>query len=405
MEIKLEYTTVFEKNFASDNRIIINRGGSRSGKTIAIIQLFILKALQENNKRFVIVRDSLTNAKISVVKDMLDYISINNLGEYFDYTKQPPQFRANGTNSTIEFIGAYDNPLRFKGLESNYWWFEEASEINKSFFDQAIMRMTRQSNDDNSNKFYLSFNPSDPYSWIRDLELRGDVEVIESTYRDNPFLTSVAIEEIERLRTTDYDMYLIYGQGQYAEVRGAIFKNWEMVDDWPEGFEQDKSVYGMDWGYSIDPSTLIQTYKVDDTIYVKELMYQPGLTNQDIGDKLRGFGIKGYDEIIADSAEPKSIEEVSRMGFNMLPARKGPDSIKNGLDILKRYKIKVIGPSPNLKKELINYKNKKDKNGNFLPVPEDKWNHCIDPLRYIALNKYGISNSGDYMIFIGGERI
>jgi phage terminase large subunit len=159
----------------------------------------------------------------------------------------------------------------------------------------------------------------------------------------------------------------------------------------------------MDFGYTNDPTTLVEIWKHKDSLYLNELIYQPGLTNNDIGDMMAEYGVDKYIEVIADSAEPKSIDELKRYGFNIKPAQKGPDSILNGIDILKRHRLYVTKQSTNLIKELNNYKWVTDKNGNKLNKPVDMFNHALDAIRYVALNKMRVDNKGTYNISIVGR--
>ena len=159
----------------------------------------------------------------------------------------------------------------------------------------------------------------------------------------------------------------------------------------------------MDFGFTNDPTTLVEMWKDGDTLYLNELLYDTNLTNSDIASKLREYNIDRYTEIIADSAEPKSIEEISRMGFNIKPAIKGPDSINNGIDILKRHRLCVTKDSTNLIMELRRYKWITDKNGNKLNKPIESFNHALDAIRYVALNKLKEQKKGAYAISIVGS--
>jgi phage terminase large subunit len=143
----------------------------------------------------------------------------------------------------------------------------------------------------------------------------------------------------------------------------------------------------MDFGFTNDPTTLVEIWKDNDNLYFNELIYERNLTNQDIANKMKEYNVDKYIDIIADSAEPKSIEEIRRMGYNIKPATKGPDSILNGIDILKRHKLHVTKQSTNIIKELNGYKWVTDKDGNKLNKPIDMFNHALDAARYVALNK------------------
>ena len=173
--------------------------------------------------------------------------------------------------------------------------------------------------------------------------------------------------------------------GQFAGHVDLIY-TYIPVDEIPN-YGAKLVALGLDWGYANDPTAVVEIWKWNDAVYLNELMYEPNLTNQDIANKLTEIGVDKYIEIIADSAEPKSIEEIRRFGFNIKPATKGPDSILNGIDILKRHRLHVTKQSVNIIKELNGYKWVTDKDGNKLNKPIDMFNHALDATRYVALNK------------------
>ena len=173
--------------------------------------------------------------------------------------------------------------------------------------------------------------------------------------------------------------------GQFAGSFDRVYQ-YIPVDDIPTDTAKPIAL-GMDFGFTNDPTTLIEVWKQDDNLYFNELIYERNLTNQDIANKLKDYNIDRYIDIIADSAEPKSIEEIRRFGFNIKPATKGPDSVLNGIDILKRHKLHVTKQSTNIIKELNGYKWVTDKDGNKLNKPIDMFNHALDAVRYVALNK------------------
>ena len=248
------------------------------------------------------------------------------------------------------------------------------------------------------NKIFVDFNPDDEQVWInQELEIKranevGDVEVIVSNYKDNSFLPESLIKEIEYLQHTDKEFWKIYGLGEYGNISGLIYENVSFVNTMPDC---KLVAVGLDFGYSLDPSAALMVYRKDDELYLKEILYEKGLTNQDLADRLKP--IVGRAEVICDSAEPKSIEELYRLGLNSKPAVKGKDSILNGIDILKRFKINVVNSS-NLKKEFRSYKWATDKYGNSLQKPVDKFNHLLDALRYVALIHLKQHNRGWYEI-------
>jgi phage terminase large subunit len=197
------------------------------------------------------------------------------------------------------------------------------------------------------------------------------------------------VREIEKAKdkakTSAYwdNWWKVYGLGQVGSLDGVILQNWEQIDKVPN--EAKLIGYGMDFGFTNDPTTLVGVYRYNDSLVVHEYLYQTGMLNSDIIRKLNDFGIVKTEKIYGDSAEPKSIEEIYRSGFNIKPVQKGADSVKFGLQILQEYKLLVTKESTNLIKELRSYTWDKDKTGKQLNAPIDEHNHAIDALRYLAM--------------------
>ena len=288
----------------------------------------------------------------------------------------------------FEFISV-DEPTKIRGRKRNILFINEANEFHFEDWQQLILRTTE--------RIFLDYNPSDEYHWIYENVLpREDCTFIKSTYKDNPFLDTQTIKEIERLKDLDENYWRVYGLGERGVSQQTIFKNYDLVDSIPQNAKF--IAYGLDFGFSADPTAIIEVYRHDLNLYLNEIVYTKGLTNQDIGKRLTDFNINRQQEIIADSAEPKSIEEIYRLGFNIKPAKKGADSVKNGIDIMKRYRLKITKKSVNLIKEIRNYKWMQDKNNRILNKPVDAFNHCLDSIRYVCLNKLNVNNSGKYYI-------
>ena len=392
----MEVTEIFDKNYFSEAKIVVNRGGTRSSKTYSLNQICALwlisgmygKDLYLAEGIWTSVRKYRTNLDGTIIRDFEEILKQNGYYNMVDHnkTKKTYKFR----KRMVEFIGA-DDQQKLRGAKRNILYCNEANELEyKKEFFQLLMRT--------ENKIFLDFNPDDEQVWInQELEIKrsaevGDVEVIVSNYKNNSYLSKSIIKEIEYLQQTDKEFFKIYGLGEYGNITGLIFENVEYVDTMPEC---DLVSYGLDWGYSLDPTACVGVYKRGEELYLKEILYEKGLTNQDIAERLKP--IVGREEIICDSAEPKSIEELYRLGLNVKPATKGKDSINNGIDILKRYQIKVVKGS-NLRKEFRSYKWATDKNGNSLNKPIDKFNHLLDALRYVALIHLKKHNRGWYSI-------
>jgi len=392
----VEVTGVFDSNYYSDAKIMVNRGGTRSSKTYSINQicaLWLMSGMYGDEKYlregvWTSVRKYRTNLDGTIIRDFEEILKQNGWYDAVNHnkTKKTYKFR----KRMVEFIGA-DDQQKLRGAKRNILYCNEANELEyKQEFFQLLMRT--------ETKIFIDFNPDDEQVWInQELELKrskevGDVDVIVSNYKDNTYLPKGLIKEIEYLQQTDKEFWKIYGLGEYGNISGLIYENVEYIDTMPEC---DLVCYGLDFGYSHDPSACVGVYKRGDVLYLKEILYERGLTNQDLAERLKP--IVGRDEIICDSAEPKSIEELYRLGMNVKPATKGKDSINNGIDILKRYQIKVVNGS-NLRKEFRSYKWATDKNGNSLKKPIDKFNHLLDALRYVALIHLKKHNRGWYSI-------
>ncbi len=382
-QAKIKTTNVFNRAYRSTNRITCLQGGTRSSKTYSLCQLFIIKALQETGKTFTIVRKTLPACKGSVYRDFLNIVKELEMYSEEYHNKSELSFTLNG--NLIEFISV-DQPTKIRGRKRNYLWLNEANEFSYEDWTQLILRTTEQ--------IYLDYNPSDPYSWIYEKVLtRDDCTFIKSTYLANPFLDEDTITEIERLKDIDPDYWRVYGLGEIGTIQTMIFRNFELVDEM-----QGRLIgYGLDFGFTNSPTALVEIRVQDDNLYIKELLYQKRLTNTDLANKLKEFGINRQTEIIGDSAEPKSIEEIHRQGFNIKPAKKGA-GIHLGLDIMRRYKIHITKDSLNAIKEFRGYKWATDKNGDVLNVPVKVNDHLVDATRYLCLNKLSVNHSGKYYI-------
>ena len=381
--LKIKYGPVFEKNWEATTKIIVNQGGTRSGKTYSLLQLLIVNSYQTKGKVYSIVRKSLPSLKMTAYRDFFEIL--NNLGVYDEkfHNKSDYTYTLNG--NLFEFI-SLDQPQKKRGARRDFLFCNEANELTWEDFFQLLVRTTE--------KIWIDYNPSDSFHWIYDrLLTRDDVTYIQSTYKDNPFLDASIKNEIERLKDTDEDYWRIYGLGERGSSRATIFQF--SVADEPKG---QLVSYGLDFGFTNDPTAIVKVYKEGDNLYLQELLYHTNLTNADISQKISEMGLTRYDEIWADSAEPKSIEELHRMGWNIKPTAKGADSVMAGIDILKRHKLHIVKGSPNLVKEFQNYKWQEDKNGNLINRPVDAFNHLVDAIRYATFNRLSRPNYGRYAI-------
>jgi len=381
---KIETNKVFGHLLRSTKKIIVEQGGTRSGKTYNILLWIIFKYTeQETDKTITICRKSFPSLRASVMRDFFDILRDHDLYQEEHHNKSNHEYYLNG--NLVEFI-SLDQPQKIRGRKRNLLYINEANELYYEDWQQLIFRT--------DGRVILDYNPSDSFHWIYDRVIpRDDCDFYQTTYKDNPFLDASIKKEIERLKDTDEDYWRIYGLGERGASRATVFQY--QVAEEPKG---QLISLGLDFGFTNDPTSLVKVFKDGDNLYIHELLYHTNLTNQDISQKLSELGLTRFDEIWADSAEPKSIEELHRMGWNVKPTAKGADSVMAGIDILKRHKIFVTKESKNAIREFQNYKWQEDKNGNLLNRPIDAFNHAIDATRYATFNRLSRPNYGRYAI-------
>lgn len=370
----------------STKRITVEQGGSRSGKTYNILLWIIFWYCDHNEGHIItICRKTFPSLRASVMRDFIEILEKYEIYEEKYHNKTNHEYTLNG--NLIEFV-SLDQPQKIRGRKRDLLFVNEANELYYEDWQQLIMRTI--------GKAVIDYNPSDSFHWIYDKVIpRDDCEFFQTTYKDNPFLEPEIIKEIERLRGTDDDYWRIYGLGERGRSRSTIFQ-YSVVEEIPT--DAKLLSYGLDFGFTNDPTALIRIYKKDNELYLHELLYHTNLTNQDINEKLNALDIDRQSEIFADSAEPKSIEELYRLRWNIKPTAKGSDSVNAGIDMLKRHKIFITKNSLNAIKEFQNYKWQEDKNGNLLNKPIDTYNHIIDATRYAVWNKLSNPNYGTYAI-------
>jgi phage terminase large subunit len=375
----------------STKRICVLQGGTRSGKTYSILLALIEFAYKNRGKNLyiTIARKTFPALRGTAMRDFFEILKKENIYDERLHNKSSALYHLYG--NVIEFISV-DQPQRVRGRKRDVLFLNECNEFGFEEYTQLALRTTY--------KIIIDFNPSDEYHWLYSQIIdsdRDDVDFHISTYKDNPFLDNETIKEIERLQEVDENLWRVFGQGERGVATETIFPSFNIIDTIPDNAKE--IALGLDFGFSADPTSLVKVYKHDLDLYIDELLYEKGLTNQDIAHRIKELGIDRSIEIYADSAEPKSIEEIFRMGnINIKPAKKGADSIRIGIDVLKRHKLNITKRSINAIKEFRNYKWIKNKNNEITNKPIDAFNHSVDAVRYVALNKLIVSYSGKYYI-------
>lgn len=376
------------------SKIIALEGGSRSSKTWSILLHLILDRAGEG-LTITAVRERLSWMKNTVIDDLEEIIDKYNI-------PIRPQINANRQHQEYHILG---NKFRFMGMDDaqkvhgqkqDIFWINEAVEVKKADFDQLEMRTNEYG--------ILDYNPamSDGHWIVKNVLSRPDTVKLHSTMLDNPFLPESIRQKILSYKptpeniaagTADETNWKIYGLGERALQKGLVYDNWQIVPEMPNTGQWH--VHGMDFGFTNDPSTLIELRLFDGKLWVDEKLYKTGLTNvsdnedrqPSIDGELNAMGFSKQELIVGDSAEPKSIQELRNKGWSIKGAEKGPDSIRQGIQLVKRYKLMVTERSTNIIQELRNYKWKEDAEGEKDNKPVDAFNHALDPIRYAAEEK------------------
>jgi phage terminase large subunit len=281
-------------------------------------------------------------------------------------------------------FGSLDDPEKIKSSDWNYIWMEEANEFTYDDFRILKLRLRAPVIGNNRNQMYLSMNPTDEHHWIKKQLLDANTEdalEIQSTYKDNPFLSQDYINTLENLVHQDANYYRIYALGEWGRLEHLIYTNWKTTDTLPEG---DETIYGLDYGYN-NPTALVEIVFKDGKVYEKQLLYETKLTNKDLISQLKQLIPNRNKYIFADSAEPQRIEEIAREGFNILSANK---SVKDGIDHVKTLDIHITSDSVDLIKEKQSYSWKQNKNGTVVDDPVKFNDHLVDAERYALYTYY-----------------
>lgn len=386
--MKLRVTKVFHRNYKSKKRYVINRWGTRSSKTYSLAQLFAMWLyswfIEEGGKHYEegvlsIVRKHSTTLKATAMRDFEKAIDDLWIRNQVEINKTEKTYIYEGR--MVEFFGA-DNEQKLRGGTRKILYCNEANELQwETEFFQLMIRT--------EDKIFIDFNPDNEDIWInteieqkRALEV-WDVEVIISTYKDNPFLPVWLVQEIERLAETNPAYWRIYWLWEYGKLEGIIFPWIEVIDEIPE--EAKLIAYWLDFGFTNDPTSLVAIYKRNKQIIMHELLYETGLTNKDIADRMDTMELNKEMIIYADSSEPKSIEEICQLWWIVKPVTKWPDSIMFGINIMLQHKLLITAVSSNGRKEVRGYVWSKDKNGKHINKPLDINNHFIDAARYAMM--------------------
>jgi phage terminase large subunit len=381
-------TTAINKIEALKKRVKIIQGGTSAGKTYGIIPILITKASTYANQEISIVAESIPHLRRGALKDFLRIMKSTNRFYEQRFNKSLLRYEfANG--SVIEFFSA-DDSSKLRGARRDILYINECNNVNFESYNELSIRTKKE--------VYLDFNPANEF-WVH-TELKGetDSDFLILTYKDNEALDERIVKEIEKNRdkavTSAYwaNWWRVYGLGEIGMLEGVIFSNWKIINTIPT--EAKLVGIGLDFGYTNDPTAIIEVYNYNGQRIVNELKYQTGMLNSDIAKELPKNVV-----VYADSSEPKSIDEIRRYGITIKGVTKGKDSINYGIDVMQQQEYLVTSQSTNLIKELRAYCWDQDKTGKQLNKPQGKQDHGIDALRYHEMETLGLnSNYGKYFI-------
>ena len=381
-------TSAINKILALKKRIKIVQGGTSAGKTYGILPILIDRAAKTPNTEISVVSESIPHLRRGALRDFLKIMkSINRyVDERYNKTLLKYEF-ANG--SFIEFFSA-DDSSKLRGGRRSILYINECNSVSFESFNELSIRT--------KDEVFLDYNPTAEF-WVQtELEGQEDAEKIILTYKDNEALDKGIIDQIEKnikkAETSNYwrNWVRVYVHGEMGQLEGVVFSNWKPIDTIPN--EARLIGIGVDFGYTNDPTSIIEVYKMNETRILNEVTYQTGLLNSDIA-KILPRDVPVY----ADSAEPKSIADIQRYGITIKGVTKGRDSINYGIDVMQRENYLVTSQSTNLIKELRSYCWDTDKTGKRLNKPIDNFNHAIDAVRYHEMETLGMNkNYGSYNI-------
>tara|TARA_R110000803_G_scaffold100379_1_gene168489 strand:+ start:417 stop:1604 length:1188 start_codon:yes stop_codon:yes gene_type:complete len=390
-------TTAVNKLGGLKQRIRVVPGGTWAGKTYVILALEINYCIKHEGTQSTAIAETVPSIKSGALKDFKEIMRETGRWDSnrFNATDRIYTF-SNGSN--IQFT-AYENEDKAKQSgKRNRLFVNEANTIPKPIVDALIIRT--------DGVIWLDYNPTARF-WVNDeFENHKGVDWVTLTYKDNEALPNTILEELsnrrDKAKTSSYwaNWCKVYLDGQIGTLEGVCIPDWKKVGRLPE--DEDGNLecrvlcYGLDFGYSNDPTSLVAVYKWNDSYIFDEIIYKKGLLNSEISDLLKSNKVKG--NIYADSAEPKSIQELKLRGHKIYPCTKGRDSIVYGIELINQNEIYITSNSTNLIKELQSYTWKVDKAGEKMNKPVDAFNHAIDAIRYALSETLMNPNKGEYYI-------
>ncbi len=361
-------TTALKKILKLDKRIRFVNGGTSSSKTISILMWLIDYAQSTKGDIISVVGESVPFLKRGAIRDF------KNIMEQRGYFKEGRWNRTDfiytfETGSIIEFFSA-DNSDKVRGPRRDVLYLNEGNNNSYETYTQLEIRTRKL--------VFIDSNPTHEYWAYTEVLAKQDIDFLTLTYKDNEGLEQAIIDAIEA-RKGNKAWYQVYGLGQLGEVEGKIYKGWQIIDDIPH--EARRVSRGLDFGYSRDPAVLVDIFFYNGGFILDELFYRTGMTNSDIGNYINNSEAP-QTLVIADGAEPKSIDALKMMGVAITSSEKGQGVVNRRIDHVKSQRMSLTKRSTNLIKSYRNYMWKTDKDGNILNIPDHFWSDGMDAAGY-----------------------
>jgi phage terminase large subunit len=372
-------TTATRKIAKLKKKIRAVQGGTSASKTISILLYLIDRAQSDKTATLTsVISESFPHLRRGAMRDFKNIMTAHNYwkDDRWNVSESTYTFE---TGSQIEFFSA-DQSDKLRGARRDRCFMNEANNMTLDVFDQLEVRTKEL--------LFMDWNPSNEFWFYTDIKPnREDVDHITLTYKDNEALSPEIVSAIEA-RKNRKGWWQVYGLGQLGEVEGKIYKDWQIIDTIPHEARYLRT--GLDFGYTNDPSAIVDVYRYNGGLIWDELTYQKGLSNKQLADILLADGMKRV--VVADAAEPKSIDEIKSYGVTVLPSNKGAGSVAHRIQTVQAQRISLTKRSANVIKEYRNYLWETDKDGKILNEPEHQWSHSMDAGGYATESIYKTEN-------------
>ena len=393
------YNPIYLPLLSDDHRYLLMYGGRDSAKSYFAAQKVIIDTMCKLYSRFILVRKVYADIKDSQYQTIKDIVIAYGLMDHFHFVENPLRITFKRNGNTILARGL-DKEHKTKSIKDPTGvWYEEANEIKFNDFLKTTTSLRGGVIQE-----IMTFNPEMETEWINAYffpnkqtyekkngefhyvpSIRNDTTILHTTFKDNQYCTQQSTDLLESFKKTDENYYKIYSLGLWGGVlEGLIYENWEIIPSVPN--EAEFVAYGLDFGFTNHESAAVKVYVCGNDLIIDEVLYGKGLSNIQLATILKEDNV-GNNQVVADSAEPKSIAQLFDLGINVVDSIKGKDSVLAGIHKVKEYNIKITSKSRNGIRELKHYRWKMNRNGENLNEPIKIYDHLLDSVRYVVQTK------------------